>query len=246
MTPWVGRMGDACMGRKRSFTLIELLVVVAIIAVLISLLLPALGNARVQAKTAVCMSNLRQVGMGIINYTSANNNVMYISWIDKNSDPRLIAGNWVWALTITKDLPVPQPTDSRSKILMCPLAEADALARGAKTVNWTYSRILNYKTFWEVRGTAGWVNVDRIENPSRQAFLVDGRLADQYDLNAGCPGAWYCYGTNWSFVSNEAGDAQSGAIGFYHGGKANILFSDWHVEGKSRLDIPVDMFDLPE
>ncbi len=234
------------MMRKRGFTLIELLVVVAIIAVLISLLLPALGRARDQAKAAVCMSGLRQVGLGIMNYASAHNGMMYISWVDKNSNWRLIAGNWVWALTITKYLPVPQPTDVTSKILICPMSEADALARGAKKVDWTYLRIRNTYPFWEVNGTAGWVNVDRIESPARQAFLVDGKLADQYDLGSGEPGAWYSFATNWNFVCDPAGDIYSGAVGFYHGGRANILFSDWHVEAMQRYSISRSMFDEPD
>src|SRR6476661_4307230 len=55
--------GGSCGSRaRRGFTLIELLVVVAIIALLIALLIPALDRAREQAKTALCASNLRQVG----------------------------------------------------------------------------------------------------------------------------------------------------------------------------------------
>jgi prepilin-type N-terminal cleavage/methylation domain-containing protein/prepilin-type processing-associated H-X9-DG protein len=55
--------------RSSSFTLIELLVVIAIIAILAALLLPALREAREQAKRAVCASNLKQLGLALGAYT---------------------------------------------------------------------------------------------------------------------------------------------------------------------------------
>lgn len=70
---------------RQGFTLIELLVVISIIAVLMSIMMPALGRVREQAKSVVCRSNLKQINLGAALWSEDNNQwVLPVTWFRTN------------------------------------------------------------------------------------------------------------------------------------------------------------------
>ena len=104
----------------KKFTLIELLVVVAIIGILASILLPSLSKAKDSAKTAVCLSNVKQVGVGLIIFAEGNDDFLpgplwHSVFPVYNNTPHLTA-----KLAETLNYPTPSGTENYIPIFDCP------------------------------------------------------------------------------------------------------------------------------
>lgn len=99
--------------KNHGFTLIELLVVIAIIAILAAILFPVFGRARENARRSSCQSNLRQIGLGIMQYTQDYDERGPATGIDYDPAPHPASQLVSWRQMI-------QPYLKSTQLFMCP------------------------------------------------------------------------------------------------------------------------------
>jgi prepilin-type N-terminal cleavage/methylation domain-containing protein/prepilin-type processing-associated H-X9-DG protein len=107
-------------GRPAGFTLVELLVVIGIIALLISILLPALGKAKEQGNTIKCLSNMRQLGLAASAYTVNNKGCLLPSDVQDAKFPvslsyQDVSESWPTILVADKYVTYPQDVTSTTQ-----------------------------------------------------------------------------------------------------------------------------------
>ena len=164
--------------KKKNFTLIELLVVIAIIAILASMLLPALSKAKEKAKQAVCMGNQKQIGLVITMYTQD-----YEGWMPVTQMNNVYAGipyyrpNWlakIHTYVDGKEL----STTHISKSFTCPSSQSDVYTKNGDGGNYMYSVWLGfYDSSWGYPKYSHYSarKIVRCTKPSECPILADGK-----------------------------------------------------------------------
>lgn len=190
---------------QTGFTLVELLVVIGIIALLISMLLPALNRAREAAQKVACQSNLRQVYQAALFYANDNK-----GWLHATYSPS--GPYFVWFRALAGEVPAVLPVERRGNVYVCPSYET------------TYN--LSGETNYAMNGYVAWgVNVEywshvKLNKVGQQTEVP--LFADAQDPSNAA--------TDWYAINRDSDIVvPRGKLGFRHNKAANIAFFDGHV-----------------
>lgn len=156
------------MNKERIFTLIELLVVIAIIAILASMLLPALNQAREKAKATGCINNLKQIALGVQTYLDDFNEWFPPSTQKSPAGTYYIEGyNWYDVVAERMNKAWRVVNTAQPSVFQCPSRVPEAF---------TYTKFsygYNYKVLGDVPAT-GLLKLPKVKHPSSLMTITDG------------------------------------------------------------------------
>ena len=270
------KVNDASLrGGKAAFTLIELLVVIAIIAILAAILFPVFAQAREKGRQASCMSNMKQMGLAVMQYAQdyEETNPMTCGYQGQS--------NWWDASWVT----VVQPYVKNIGVFHCPSDGTDKTTGGwvrdgvsyspNALVAWSYACGADCYGALSIGGDwlSGWtttsVSMPMIARPSDTILLAERHNSDlQQRSPSGVPskdgngyvGSSPLIGTDWldgwlgygeipdgsRAVTDAYPKGPEGTITARHNGMANFSFCDGHVKAMKPVQTNPNPWTRPQ
>lgn len=231
--------------KKHPFTLIELLVVIAIIAILAAILMPALSQARERGRMSTCTNNLKQIGLAFNNY--AQDFEDYIIPNNPSFAPPGAKGNgitmWVQMLVMKKYLSsnnfstklkqYQTGTNYPVGVFRCPSTSGEiqkdtpnqaAPANAAASTCYGLGNFIGRYCTTSFNSEIDAKKISQYRIPSKVMYAGEKEW-----------GPRKCYSVSPYFTAGQ-GYILDGM--FHHGGKANYLFFDFHVETRQNTEVP--------
>ncbi len=188
--------------KSGGFTLIELLVVIAIISILAAILFPVFARARENARRTSCISNLKQVGLGIMQYTQDYDERLPSSWANNTED----SNHTVIYYT--------EPYVKSIQVFKCP----------SDTFQGPYSYGYNY-FYLAPQGLKSAVSLAQITVPAQTVMMTDDEIEAASRDYVYAP-------ANWKLNGGSIGTNDYGYVSPRHLEMVSTLWADGHVKAQ--------------
>jgi prepilin-type N-terminal cleavage/methylation domain-containing protein/prepilin-type processing-associated H-X9-DG protein len=212
------------MRKRCAFTLVELLVVLAIIGLLLALLIPAVQRARAAARRLQCLSNLHQIGIGLMQYVGVHRGHFPWTYHGDPTNTYHADSTQSWILTLAPYL------ENVDTMRLCPedpqgAQRVQADASGSPGTSYVINEYVAYPT---ADGHAV-LNINEMLSPHSAIILFEGantgRSATDDHVHTS---TWYApsdviRGRVWNVITGEVNPVQ-------HSDCANYLYADGHAE----------------
>lgn len=210
---------------RKAFTLIELLVVISIIALLIALLLPALSGARNAARSVACLSNIRQLGIGLATYHAENKDQFpYMGQANGFIDP-------LWPQVLADQIEFNTGINTaENPVLHCPSEN-----NKGNVSDYGNNEFIITRPLWGTTLTPPPVPLSIITNTSEAVIFIDAISA------TGINGNWFVSTRNYINLGNFSSSARP--IARHPSQNTNSIFVDGHAASTSIESIESDRVD---